>query len=118
MSFVNTWGYTTSMEHVLAGDEAKYDIGATVKCLSEDGNTLICQYDKKTVHISQSGWIIRQAPEFIWGDKVKIVAKNIIATIELICWHFNDRKYFYHLIDENGKKLSKRYYSDELEKVV
>jgi len=34
-------------KHVLAGDEVNYDIGATVKCLSEDGNTLICQYDKK-----------------------------------------------------------------------
>ena len=118
MTFVNTWGYTNLMENVLVEDEANYDIGATVKCLSEDGNILICQYDKKTIHLLKSGWIARQAPEFIWGDKVKIVAKNIIATIELICWHFNDGKYFYHLIDENGKKLSKRYYSDELERVV
>ena len=49
-----------------------------------------------------------------WGA---VIAKDITAYIELICWHYNEKRYFYHLIDENGKKLSKRYYANELQKV-
>ena len=117
MSYINTWGCTHLAENVIAEDLSKYNIGATVKCIAEEDDILICQHDKETVRILKTGWDERKTPEFYWGETVKIIAKNKLATIELICWHYNEARYFYHLIDDNGKKISKRYYADELKKV-
>ena len=47
---------------------------------------------------------------------MKIKAKDIVAQVDLICWHYNEERYFYHL-KADGKKLKKRYYADELELV-
>lgn len=116
MSFINTWGAVLENEYVVSDDASKYNLGATVKCIAEDGDILTCQNDKETVKLLKNGWVERKIPDFIWNERVKILAKNITAHIELICWHYNEKRYFYHLIDENGKRISKRYYADELQK--
>ncbi len=117
MSFINTWGAVLENEFILSDSVSKYNIGATVKCIAEDGDIITCQNDKETVNLLKTGWVERQSPDFYWNEKVRIIAKDITARIELICWHYNEKRYFYHLICENGKKLSKRYYADELQKV-
>lgn len=117
MSFINTWGATLEKDFVVQEDLSKYNLGATIKCISEEDDILICQYDKENVRILKKGWEMRKTPDFGWGDFVKIKEKSIIAKIELICWHYNEERYFYHLVTENGKKLSKRYYTEEIEKV-
>ena len=60
-------------------------------------------------------------PEFLVGQRVRVVQskRNITAhtgTIRDIVWHFKDSKYNYYL-EENGKKVSKRYSTDDLEAV-
>ena len=117
MSYINAWGAVLEKEYVAADSLSKYNIGATVKCIAEDGDILSCQVDKEIVKLLKTGWVERKVPDFYWNDKVKILSKGKTAYIELICWHYNEKRYFYHLIDENGKKLSKRYYADELQKV-
>ena len=117
MSFINTWGAVLENEFVQPDSISKYNIGATVKCIAEDEGILTCQDDKEIVKLLKTGWVGRPNPDFYWNEKVCIIAKDITARIELICWHYNEKRYFYHLIDENGKKLSKRYYADELQKV-
>lgn len=118
MNFINTWGAVLENEYVVSDIASKYNLGATVKCIAEDGDILICQNDKETVKLLKTGWVERETPDFNWNDNVKIIAKGITVRIELICWHYNEKRYFYHLIDESGKRLSKRYYVDELQKVV
>lgn len=117
MSFINTWGAVLENEFILSDSVSKYNLGTTVKCISEDEEILTCQDDKEIVKLLKTGWVGRPNPDFYWNEKVRIIAKDITARIELICWHYNEKRYFYHLIDENGKNLSKRYYADELQKV-
>ena len=116
MSFINTWGCAHFEEDVLKDDFSKYNLGAAVKCIEDNEGILTCQYKSKTVRIYKKGWNPRQTPEFIWNEHVRIKSKDLNARIELICWHLKDEKYFYHLIADGGKNLSKRYYADELEK--
>ena len=117
MSFINTWGAALQNDFIVQEDLPKYNLGATVKCIAEDEKILTCLYDKEKVQILKKGWTERKTPEFSWGDPVRIKAKDLKAKIELICWHYNEERYFYHLVSDNGKKISKRYYAYELEKV-
>lgn len=116
MSFINTWGYTLEEENIFPDDRALYNIGATVKCIAEDNDYVTCILDSKTIRILKSGYNTRKAPDFDWSNSVKIKAKDIVAQVDLICWHYNEERYFYHL-KSDGKKLKKRYYADELELV-
>lgn len=117
MNFINTWGCAHFMEDVISEDLRHYNLGAPVRCIADDNEILTCQYKNKTVRILKSGWTPRKKPEFVWNDAVLIKAKNVIAKVDLICWHLNDGRYFYYLILDNGKKLSRRYFAEELKKV-
>lgn len=44
-----------------------------------------------------------------------VASKGVRATIELICWHYNDERYFYHVVEEGGKRLKKRYFAKDPE---
>lgn len=117
MNYINTWGCAHLGEDVVAEDLPLYNLGAAVKCISENDKILTCLYKDRRVRIFKSGWETRKSPDFVWNDKVRIKAKNTTAIIDSICWHLNDQRYFYYLVKEDGKKLSKRYFADELEKV-
>lgn len=58
-------------------------------------------------------------PRFAVGQPVRVVVneRNKTAhrgTIREVIWHFKDRRYNYYLV-ENGKKVSKRYFDEDLE---
>ena len=60
-------------------------------------------------------------PKFAIGQRVRVRLgdRNRTAhegTIRDIIWHFKDERHNYYL-EEGGKKVSKRYYDDDLERV-
>jgi hypothetical protein len=60
-------------------------------------------------------------PEFNVGDRVRVVSSARHLTphtgpIRQVVWHFKHARYNYY-IEENGKKVSTRYYADDLELV-
>jgi hypothetical protein len=60
-------------------------------------------------------------PKFAIGQKVRVrlSVRNRTAhegTIRDIIWHFKDQRHNYYL-EEGGKKVSKRYYDDDLERL-
>lgn len=60
---------------------------------------------------------VEKPPVFIYGELVSPVKhSDIIGKITDIIWHFKNYEYNYY-ISVNGKKKSKRYYSDDLFKV-
>jgi hypothetical protein len=61
----------------------------------------------------------RPKPRFAVGQAVRVVLneRNTTAhsgTVQEIIWHFKDQRYNYYLV-ENGRKVSKRYFEDDLE---
>ncbi len=59
------------------------------------------------------------APKFAIGQRVRVVlnARNHTpheGIIRNIIWHHKDQRHNYYLV-ENGKKISKRYYDDDLQ---
>jgi hypothetical protein len=64
----------------------------------------------------------RPAPVFAVGQRVLVVLNERnktphTGTIRQIIWHFDDRRYNYYL-EENGKKVSKRYFDSDLQPVA
>jgi hypothetical protein len=60
-------------------------------------------------------------PAFSVGQRVRVILndRNRTArtgTIRQVIWHFKDRRYNYYL-DVNGKRISKRYYEEDFERV-
>ena len=60
-------------------------------------------------------------PKFAIGQKVRVRLsdRNRTAhegTIRDIIWHLKDERHNYY-IEEDGRKVSKRYYEDDLERV-
>ena len=63
----------------------------------------------------------RPAPKFKIGRRVRVVLNERNrtpheGTIREIIWHHKDAKYNYYL-QEGGKKVSKRYFDEDLEGV-
>jgi hypothetical protein len=60
-------------------------------------------------------------PKFAIGQRVRVRLSDRNRTahegaIRDIIWHFKDERHNYY-IEEGGKKVSKRYYDDDLERV-
>ncbi len=60
-------------------------------------------------------------PSFSVGQRVRVILneRNRTARVGAICqviWHFKDKRYNYYL-DVNGKRISKRYFDDDLERM-
>lgn len=55
-------------------------------------------------------------PKYKIGEKVYIKEGKIKGVIRTYIWHFSREEYYY-LLYVNGKKKSRRYFEDELEKV-
>lgn len=115
MSLINTWGFMLDKNEIVSANAETYNIGTTVKCIEENEDTVTVLYKDVEYMVLKSAFKSRETPEFNWNDNVRIIAKDKTAQIDLICWHYNEKRYFYMLIS-NGKKLSKRYYANELEK--
>ena len=60
---------------------------------------------------------VDKPPVFVYGDLVSpINHHDRIGRIETIIWHFKNEDYCYY-ITVNGRKISKRYYTEELMKI-
>lgn len=86
-------------------------------CVAEnDGLLDLKLQDGFTIHrVKEEDATPRPAPAFRKGDHVRIISKNRVVDVEGAYWHFKDERYFYHLVDENGKMMKKRYLAEELE---
>jgi len=68
-----------------------------------------------------SGFYRSQVPELNEGDKVGVILNernrtHLIGIIHKILWHQKDEKYTYYL-SVSGKKISKRYFAEDLKKI-
>ena len=88
--------------------------GATVRILSNDGMTALVEYKGSTDIVPSRDLLERPTPEFTWGDAVTIPSKGTEAHITDVCWHYNERRYFYYLEGADGKPIKRRYFGDEL----
>lgn len=62
-----------------------------------------------------------RSPKFKVGQLVRVIVNERnttphTGTIREIIWHFKDKRYNYY-IEASGKKISKRYFCDDLEAV-
>lgn len=89
--------------------------GATVKIVSNDGQSALVEYRGQRDVVPSEGLLERPAPEFEWGDEVRVVEKEEKAFITDVCWHFKEECYYFYLADANEKPIKKRYFGDELE---
>jgi hypothetical protein len=69
----------------------------------------------------RSSMASRPAPAFSVGQRVRVILNEQnrtarVGTIRGIMWHFKDGRYNYYL-EEGGKKVSKRYFQEDLEAV-
>jgi len=60
-------------------------------------------------------------PEFAVGDRVAVRVNernrtSHVGKVRRVTWHFKDSRYNYYL-SEGGKKVSKRYFAEDLERV-
>ena len=87
-------------------------------CVAENGDLLDLRLqDGFTIHsVKKENATPRPTPAFLKGDRVRIVSKDRVVNVEGAYWHFKDERYFYHLVDENGKMMKKRYFAEELQK--
>jgi hypothetical protein len=63
----------------------------------------------------------KSEPMFHIGQRVRVILNDRNrtpheGTVREIVWHHKDRRYNYYL-EEAGKKVSKRYFEEELEAV-
>ena len=61
----------------------------------------------------------KPAPKFAIRETVRVLLndRNRTAhrgTVREVIWHFKDERYNYYIV-EDGKKISKRYFDDDLE---
>ncbi len=60
-------------------------------------------------------------PAFSIGERVRVILgernqTSRTGTIREIVWHYKDQRYIY-FIEENGKKVAKRYFQDDFERL-
>lgn len=111
------WGWFSNSPVDLCEDETVANAcrrGATVRILSNDGTTALVEYKGNTDVVPSRDLLDRPAPEFAWGDAVVISSKGAEARVADVCWHYNERHYYYYLEGTDGKPIKRRYFGDEL----
>ena len=62
--------------------------------------------------------VYRVFPKFIYGDEVQSINGTlVIGTVVELFYHGNDAEFKYFIRDRSGKKLKKRYNSEDLQKI-
>lgn len=120
-SYVGSWGCVHQASYIAPKDrpafEANLAAGVTMHCIGKQDNFLILDDNGTRYLADPSGYWQRPAPDFVYGQKVFVPSKGVKAIVHAICWHYKEERYFYHVIDEDGKKLKKRYYANDLEAI-
>lgn len=116
---INTWGCIHRSRYIAPDYRETFEqermTGVTMRCDGIENGYLILRYRGETFLANPTGYWQRPTPDYVWDQPVFVPSKGVHATIKSICWHYKDKCYFYHVIGENGKKLKKRYYADDLE---
>ncbi|GAA3524343.1 hypothetical protein GCM10022393_43560 [Aquimarina addita] len=91
------------------------------KCISIEGNYVILEFGNLNVRVLKEVFYVseQKLPEFKPLEKVKYLSSK--GNLEYgkvigIHWHNKDRRYYYYL-EVNGKKKSRMYYSEDLQKI-
>ena len=119
---IGKWGYVNSSTHIAMEQRAEFDkknlSGATMHCIgSDEAGRLVLRFAEDMYSVDPLGFCLRPDSPYSWGDRVHVTSKDIDGTIAEICWHYNEQRYFYHVVTTEGKRLKKRYYPDEIEKI-
>ncbi|MBO7131595.1 MAG: hypothetical protein J6V65_05585 [Fibrobacterales bacterium] len=120
-NYIGKWYWIKHPEHIPDEEQRRYyDPGhgwAVLVCVAEQGDLLDLQMeDGYRIQAKIEDLEPRPTPAFLKGDRVRIVSKDRVVNVEGAYWHFKDERYFYHLVDENGKMMKKRYFAEELQK--
>ena len=120
MSAQEKWGWFNNDPNNICTNTVLADAchrGATIKIISNDGQYALVEYRGQKDFVPSKELLERPAPEFEWGDEVIITAKDAKAFITDVCWHFKEERYYFYLVDADGKTVKKRYFGDELKAV-
>lgn len=76
------------------------------------------RYGESTFRIKATIFAVLPEPKYKFKEDVLVREKEfLVGEITDIMWHFSKKEYYYFL-SVNGKKKGKRYFENELEKVV
>ena len=116
-SLKGTWGCIHEEKFVLPEsldffqNEQLY--GATMLCVSSDDHVVVLDFKGHHVCAKREGFDKRPTPEFLWNQQVTTQDGKTSGTIEEICWHHWEQRYYY-LLKSKGKMLKRRYFADSL----
>lgn len=91
--------------------------GIIGRVIEDDGNIITFYCPSRTMKFLKKDFTVYETPYVTWGDHVFITAKNTEATIYALAWHYKRKEYMYLLQLPSGKKLTKRYFKGEFEKI-
>lgn len=120
-SYIGSWGCVHEASYIAPKDQSAFEAnlaaGVTMHCIGEENGFLVLN-DMGTRYLTDpAGYWRRPTPDFVYGQKVFVPSKGVKAFVRSICWHHKEKCYFYHVVGEDGKKLKKRYYADDLEAI-
>jgi hypothetical protein len=133
MDFINKYGLfsydwtrsdPSSMIH--PDDVEKFKIFSPIQkecfCFDQDEKYIYIKfqdikYNDETYRVIPELFTEKKEPYFKLKEKVKPKDKSEIYVIRSLEWHFKENEYMYYLLDPNGKPKSRRYKTDELEKI-
>lgn len=116
-----TWGCIQETDYIAPSYQDDFEqkrmTGVTMHCDGIENGYLVLRYRSEIFLANPVGYWQRPTPDYTWDQPVFVPSKGVRATIKSICWHYKDERYFYYVIGEDGKKLKKRYYAEELEEI-
>ncbi len=91
------------------------------KCIDIEDNYVILEFGSLNIRVLKEAFYAsaQRIPEFQPMERVKYVSskgKLEYGKVIGIHWHNKDRKYYYYL-DVNGKKKSRMYYGEDLQRI-
>ena len=88
------------------------------KSINKDGLELLNNQGVFTDSIENILCVYRIFPKFIYEDEVQSTnGTSVTGTVVDLFYHGNDAEFKYFIRDKNGKKLKRRYNSDDLRKI-
>ena len=118
---IGTWGCIQETDYIAPNNQATFEqerrTGATMRRDGIEDGYLVLRYRNETFLADPERYWRRPMPDYTWDQPVFVPSKGVRATIKSICWHYKDKRYFYHVVGEGGKKLKKRYYAEDLDAI-
>lgn len=119
--YSDTWGAILCSDYIRSDYKDAFETnlaaGITMHCVGEENGFLVLDDEGTRYLASPAGYWQRPTPNFMHGQAVFVPSKGVKAHVRSICWHYKEERYFYHVVGEDGKKLKKRYYAEDLEAI-